>query len=326
MKDSETKRSILFSIIVPVYEVEKYLSRCIDSILSQTYSNFELILVDDGSQDGCPRICDEYAGMDSRIRVIHKENGGLSSARNAGMRVATGDYIMFVDSDDYWSGTSSLQSVTDAVERFQCDVLCMNYSKVYDHSSAVERYFSASAPYVGLVQVLENERYISSACVKTVRTSVLKDGDMEFVENVCSEDIDWSLRLLLKAKSIVYVDLAFYCYFQRDGSISRSMNLRKIQDLKQNVVKCIELLRAQDVPMQRLLNPYVSYQYAILLLNIAAISDKSRRNEMLEGLEQESDLLQFSSSSKVRMMNLSSKVLGFNGLMRLLSIFVRLKK
>ena len=89
------------SVIVPVYKVEPYLRRCVDSILDQTYSDFELILVDDGSPDNCPDICDDYARQDSRVKVIHKENGGLSDARNAGLRIAAGAYVSFVDSDDF---------------------------------------------------------------------------------------------------------------------------------------------------------------------------------------------------------------------------------
>ena len=93
----------LLSVIVPIYNVEDYLNRCVDSIINQTYKNLEIILVDDGSPDNCPQMCDDYAKKDSRIRVVHKENGGLSDARNAGMKVATGEYVSFIDSDDYIS-------------------------------------------------------------------------------------------------------------------------------------------------------------------------------------------------------------------------------
>ena len=93
----------LISVIVPIYNVEKYLDRCVESIINQTYKNLEIILVDDGSPDNCTQMCDDYAKKDSRIRVVHKENGGLSDARNAGMEVATGEYVSFIDSDDYIS-------------------------------------------------------------------------------------------------------------------------------------------------------------------------------------------------------------------------------
>ena len=93
-----------FSIIVPVYKVEKYLNQCVSSILEQDFKDFELILVDDGSPDGCPAICDELAITDERIKVIHKINGGLSDARNAGLAIASGDYVIFLDSDDFWEG------------------------------------------------------------------------------------------------------------------------------------------------------------------------------------------------------------------------------
>ena len=100
---------MLFSIIVPVYKVEDYIEKCIDSILLQSYTDFELILIDDGSPDKCPLICDQYKERDSRVKVIHKQNGGLSSARNAGLKVAKGEYILFLDSDDFFISGNVLE-------------------------------------------------------------------------------------------------------------------------------------------------------------------------------------------------------------------------
>lgn len=97
---------MIFSIIVPIYNVEKYLRCCVDSVLAENFADYEMILVDDGSPDGCGKICDEYAGKYPHIKVIHQENGGLSDARNAGIRAAKGDYLIFLDSDDYWADTS----------------------------------------------------------------------------------------------------------------------------------------------------------------------------------------------------------------------------
>ena len=115
----------VFSIIVPVYKTEKYLDKCVTSILSQNYTDFELILVDDGSPDNCPRLCDSYAARDGRVKVIHKENGGVSSARNFGINAATGDYIWFVDSDDYIE-PFSLQQLSQAINNLESDLYVFN--------------------------------------------------------------------------------------------------------------------------------------------------------------------------------------------------------
>ena len=104
-------KNVRFSVIVPIYKVEKYLYECIDSVINQTFRNIEIILVDDGSPDGCPQICDAYAQKDNRITVIHKQNGGLSSARNAGLQAAKGDYVIFLDSDDYYCRNDFLEII-----------------------------------------------------------------------------------------------------------------------------------------------------------------------------------------------------------------------
>ena len=123
------------SIIVPVYNTEKYLCRCIDSILSQTYTDFELLLINDGSKDNSGIICDEYSIKDSRVRVFHKKNGGLSSARNLGIQNIRGVYTIFVDSDDFWLKSNSLSVLIDAAKIFRCDVVRGEYSYVDEYDS-----------------------------------------------------------------------------------------------------------------------------------------------------------------------------------------------
>ena len=114
------------SVIVPIYKTEQFLSKCIDSIINQTYKNLEIILVDDGSPDNCPKICDEYAKRDNRIKVIHKENGGLSSARNAGIEIATGDFSAFVDSDD-WIDSDMYESLVKLSDEYNADIAECGY-------------------------------------------------------------------------------------------------------------------------------------------------------------------------------------------------------
>ena len=121
--------SIKFSIIIPVYNVEKYLNECVDSVLNQTYKYMEIILVDDGSTDSSPQICDSYAEKDNRIRAIHKENGGLSSARNAGIKNMTGDYVLFLDSDDFWDNNKALEHLSYIISEQKPDVVCYGYKE-----------------------------------------------------------------------------------------------------------------------------------------------------------------------------------------------------
>ena len=120
----------LFSVIVPIYKVEKYLRECVDSILTQSFKDFELILVDDGSPDNCPKICDEYAEQDRRVKVIHKENGGLVSARKAGAKVATGEYIACVDGDD-WVKVNYLEKFAEVIKQYHLDIVCCGTIWVY---------------------------------------------------------------------------------------------------------------------------------------------------------------------------------------------------
>ncbi len=131
------KQLLDFSIIVPVYKVEHYLHQCVDSILTQTYQNFELILVDDGSPDNCGKICDEYAAADARIKVVHKPNGGVTSARKTGAEHATGEYVCWVDGDDY-IGSNLLQTMHDIIEEYKPDMVAYGFKKVCDNGKVLE--------------------------------------------------------------------------------------------------------------------------------------------------------------------------------------------
>ena len=318
--------TILFSIIVPVYKTEDFLPKCVDSILSQTYRHFELILVDDGSPDNCPQICDKYARADNRIHVIHKENGGAASARNIGIHFAHGDYIIFSDSDDYWDDMTALQLISEAIIAHQCDVLCTNLCKTYDGAEKSKKYFLPSAPLIGIESIFLHERYISSPCSKIIKSQLFLDGQLDFVENVGSEDVDWSLRVALLSKRMAYMDISFYCYLQRDSSSSHSMTTKKLHDLKNNFLTCIQLLNEQNESTRRLLAPYIGYQYAILLLNIASVVDRKQKTMFLSELKDKDYFLQFSNSIKVRTMNTANRLLGFKGMMNLLSAYAKITK
>ena len=326
MNNNKQTGSVFFSIIVPVYKTEKYLPNCVDSILSQTYRNFELILVDDGSTDHCPLLCDGYAKLDNRVRVFHKENGGAASARNVGIHAARGDYILFADSDDEWSDITALQSIVKALATYHCDVLCTNLYKIYADGQNKKKYFAPSGPLIGTAEIFRCERYISSPSTKIIKSEIFSKGQLDFVENIGSEDIDWSLRVALLSERMVYIDISFYCYLQRETSSSHNMTFAKLSDLKNNILTCIQLLNSQNQSEGETLLPYVSYQYAVLLLDIASVSDKKEQSLFLSGLKESSYYLSFSHSPKVRMMHAANRLFGFCGMMTLLSAYVKITK
>lgn len=210
------------SVIIPVYKVENYLDRCVKSIISQTYENMEILLVDDGSPDNCPKMCDEYAAIDNRVRVIHKPNGGLSDARNAGIDVATGEYITFVDSDDWISENCievlmqiqqknhTLISVIDTVESDGTKESERSYSAGYDSK---EVYTAEEAMQVIFLQ----REFNTSAWAKLYHRSIF-DG-VRFTKGIFYEDLDLIYRLIDKAGKISFSQAGKYYYFQRNDSI-----------------------------------------------------------------------------------------------------------
>lgn len=207
------------SVIVPVYKVEPYLRRCVDSILAQTFTDFELILVDDGSPDHCPAICDEYAEKDGRIKVVHKENGGLSSARNAGMVVANGKYYLFCDSDDYvspyWCEALYKQIEETPDAWIYCDIVRVDDGESIKYANTTESCAKYTDYYTAFRQGLSGY-----SVNKIYSSEVLKREDIRFDEQqLLAEDIDFTLKYLSCCKSCIYLPVAQYFYRQREGSL-----------------------------------------------------------------------------------------------------------
>ena len=210
----------LISVIVPVYKVEAFLPKCVDSILNQTYKNLEILLVDDGSPDGSGALCDAYARQDSRVRVIHKKNGGLSDARNAGIEAAAGDYLAFVDSDD-WIEPDSIEMLCSDTNGGSADVV-IGCAAGVKPSPAMERYESIAARLLETHRVYTGREYLT-ACLEggALRTEVwrimfrrefLNENGLYFVKGLFHEDEEFTPRALLAAGSVVPSDKVFYHY------------------------------------------------------------------------------------------------------------------
>lgn len=209
----------LISIIVPIYKVEQYLEKCINSILNQTYQNLEIILVDDGSPDSCGKICDDYKKKDLRIKVIHKTNGGLSDARNAGMRIASGKYLGFVDSDDYiapdmYEHLLTIMSDNDA-DIGVCDACVVSENSVPEFTDDVQPVVFRCEDC--LRAMIYDKLFTVNTWNKLYKRCVF-DG-IEFPVGKLYEDLATTYKLIEKANKIVVSKARKYAYVQRDGSI-----------------------------------------------------------------------------------------------------------
>ena len=232
------------SIVVPVYNTEKYLKRCMDSITSQTLKDIEIIIVDDGSTENCATLCDEISKTDSRIKVVHKQNGGLGFARNTGVEAATGEYIGFVDSDDYIEPTM-YETLYNAAKKNNAD-LCLSgicfvggnmfselgtdTKKVYFEEETVFKKEEMKKLLLGVVGALPHEpddsRYGVSVCKNIFKTSVIREKGIRFLSErkILSEDTLFMVDYIKSANCAVGVPDSYYCYCRNEDSLSKAYN------------------------------------------------------------------------------------------------------
>lgn len=259
----------IISIIVPVYNVEKYLDRCVKSILAQTFKDFELILVDDGSLDRSGEMCDEYARSDSRIKVIHKENGGLSSARNAGIDIASGEFLGFVDSDDYIAN-DMYEMLYDNLIRENADMsICCKYDCYNDKPLKINKEcYSVFNTEEALRSICKGEFGVS-ACDKLYKRKLFEK--IRYPVTKTSEDAFVIINLFLKCEIIVMTTKQKYYWYHRENSISGGRSVKNCLDTieahKKNYdLICLHYPNLRDLAAQRV---WFSYFYALdgLLLN-----------------------------------------------------------
>lgn len=247
----------LVSIIVPIYKVEPYLRRCLDSIVNQTYTNLEIILVDDGSPDGCPQICDEYAAKDKRIIVIHKENGGLSDARNAGLGICKGEYVSFVDSDD-WVDEKYIETFcTILIKEGTYDIIAANHFKCNENEKNIGSYSKDK-------KILTKQNAISNYCKlgiipicawnKLYNANFLKDNKLSFKKELLFEDQLWGLQCASKAEKIRLIPQAIYFYDNRQSSIMNSPNIsidKRINSWSKILQESIQILDNSEICLKK---------------------------------------------------------------------------
>ena len=275
----------LISVIVPIYNVEKYLARCVDSIVNQTYKNLEIILVDDGSPDRCPQMCDDYAEKDSRIKVVHKKNGGLSDARNAGMAVATGEYISFIDSDDYVSD-DFFECLLDVMNKENSDIAECSVVKFYEDNRfdefiddlSVKTYDTQDA----MSALIAENPFHQHVWNKLYKTELVKD--IPYAVGKLNEDEFWTYRVFGRANKVARLNKTMYYYFQRNSSIMGvGYNIRRLDALegKANRQKYIEN-NFPDLSTQAKIDLYGSCMFAYQsVLKFMSGAEKKKALELI---------------------------------------------
>ena len=227
----------LVSIIVPVYNVEQYLEKCVNSIINQSYKNLEIILVDDGATDNSGKICDELAKLDNRIKVYHKKNGGLSDARNYGVERATGEYIGFVDSDDYID-PKMYEKLYEAIKKENVDVVECSFKIIYPGRVdffSTEKYYEILGKQEYLEEYLKMRRIFGSVWTKLIKSTIAKK--IVFPKDKLYEDTYYAYDLINLANSFVLIDNPLYNYLMRENSITNSKFNPRIFDLVEIVEK-----------------------------------------------------------------------------------------
>ena len=248
------------SIIVPVYKVEKYINRCIDSILAQTFNDFELILVDDGSPDNSGAICDECAKKDSRIKVIHKQNGGVSSARNAGIKVAQGEFINFIDSDDTIP-VDSLENLINLQKQNDADFVCCGFD-MYSENSFIKT-FPFVNKYIDFSKIKDDDARVflsnlfRGPCAKLYKNNIVQKNNMLFDENVhIGEDTIFVYDYLSRCKNVRCGDIVVYNYLRNDQSATAKACDKYAEytiEVSKSQVGFFEILPVDHLPIRNII-------------------------------------------------------------------------
>jgi len=317
-------KDVFFSIIVPVYNVQEYLKACVKSVLEQTFDDFELILVDDGSKDQSGTLCDALAEEDPRITAIHQDNLGASAARNHGLRTARGRYILFLDSDDFYPQTDLLENIRKKSDGQ--DMVCINYARYTDHLLPALIHFPEEAPPDKdelLLELVKQNAFTSSACLKAVKRSLLTEHGIEFEEGTSGEDIAWNARLMEAAKNIALAPDCVYAYRVREGSITQTVTPAYVKMLLR-ILRNLTAVPAEGTkPFRDAYNGYIAFQYCTVLINARLCRPPLDKNTMGE-IRKMTWLLEYDCNRIVKLIHSAYQVLGFEITSRLLLIYFKI--
>lgn len=320
-----------FSIVVPIYKVEKYLHECVDSILCQSFTDFELILVDDGSPDSCPQICDDYARKDPRVKVIHKPNGGLADARNVGTDIAQGDYIGYVDSDDYLIDSDVLQRLAVRIDKTNPDIVHYKFVQWYESDGHIAPcYFDYKVDTAGrsladiYCDLIDKDAYYNSAWSKVIRRQLLVDNNIKFEKGILGEDNEWYYHVVMVADRLELIDEPLYVYRQRQGSITKDFSVKNLRDQLHVLSKWEAILaKREEDKRSRVVWNSLAKQYCSAIIIYAGLKQV---NSFYPELKRMAYMLNASHNKRVVIFRRIRRLFGLLGLIAALRLIRLVKK
>lgn len=322
------------SVVIPVYKVENYLERCVRSVLNQDYKDLEVILVDDGSPDRCPQICDELASQDSRVIVIHKKNGGLSSARNAGIEKSQGEYVAFLDSDDQWV-QGLLSPVMSQLAECKACMLMFAGNSLYDDGTVYQRVDTLRNE--GQFRVLSTTEFYpiliasgdfhESACTKILNRTFLLSNNLTFKQGIIGEDTEWMFRVLRKTDVVAYSPVPlFLCTEGRMGSITNTVSKKSVLDAISTIKASLAYYKEAPEPnLKEWELAQCSYIWSISLGLYSGLqkNDRAGLKTELKAVKRQLDL---GAHPKSRKVGILYSLLGFDLTSFILSKYISLHK
>ena len=319
------------SVIITIYNLEKYISKCIYSVLMQTYTNLEILLINDGSTDLSDAICKDFERKDLRIKYYYKENGGVSSARNLGIKHSSGDYIMFIDGDDYLYDSNAIESLVNILNHNNCDILFFRMASFYYKKRSI-KYDSKLKnikenmvySYKILYKLIHDSKLSISPCDKLIKTKLLKEKQIYFNEKLkIYEDIDWSFKIYLDLSlKYSFTNNVVYVYRkQREGSATYKIDSNKLKSMFLVINYWYLYIYKNNYIKNNYLN-YLAYQYAILLSFM-------NKNNCSTALKKEifsiSNILNYDDNYKVKKVNKVKTIFGLKATIYFLKVYTFLK-
>lgn len=326
----------MISIIIPVYNADSYLDECIKSVLKQTYLDWELLLVDDGSTDGSREKCEGYSEKDSRIKVIYSERGGVSHARNAGIEVAQGEYFFFMDNDDYWKEDTLLENVMTQIEIQKAEIMMYSVISFWPNGEMSKRVkeidvslINSSDKATAIRYMVEKDILTRAVWTKAIHRDLFEKCNIRFPEGMRNEDVYVTGQLLLCAENFGWCEEATYMYRKGTG-VSQSdqrVSTQIIRDMQNICVEYVDNVERMSVSkeLKMAYYSYIAYPFAVLMMYIGGTKDKEIKAS-IKPLKEYAKVLKADYNPYVKIVRKVYRIFGFGLTIRLLGWYDRIRQ